>query len=126
MGTSKLQAVVTQQTEHSVSASVNTAVVTRAKQTDTRSIYTLCVTSVCNVGKEHVGGNEEKRDTIPSTPQTTFTRYNRLSNRFDNWLYRVNKRMFVYMIQPVVKAVERTTTVRSPGCQTGLTTGCIV
>jgi len=42
---------------------------------------------------------------------TPFTRYNRLYNRFDNWLYRVNK----HPIQPVVK----------PHCTTGLTTGCI-
>jgi len=35
-----------------------------------------------------------------------YTRYNRLSNQIDNWLYRVYKHL--------------------PGCQTGLTTGCIV
>jgi len=52
-----------------------------------------------------------------SQPLYPFTRYNWLSNRFDNWLYRVNKHptscqtglitgwMFVYMIQPVVKPV---------------------
>jgi len=37
---------------------------------------------------------------------TPFTRYNRLSNGFDN-------------------RVERTATVRSTGCTTGMTTGCI-
>ena len=83
---------------------------------------------------------------------TPFTRYSRLSNRlynrFYNRLCRVNKHptgcksgcwMFVKTIQPVVKPVlneqpERTATVRSTGCQTGLynrlnvcihdTTGC--
>jgi len=55
------------------------------------------------------------------TSQTPFTRYNRLYNRFDNRLYRVNKHptgcqpvvipfdnrfeMFVYTIQPVVNPV---------------------
>jgi len=70
---------------------------------------------------------------------TPFTRYNRLSvrlyNRFDNWLYRVNKHPTNFhtgcqtdcstglttmlneqplFVQPVVK----------PDCTTGLTTGC--
>jgi len=60
---------------------------------------------------------------------TPFTRYNwlsnRLYNRFDNRLYRVNKHPTgglttvlneqPLFVQPVVK----------PGCTTGLTTGCI-
>jgi len=39
-------------------------------------------------------------------PKTPFTRYNLLSNEFDNWLYHVHK-------HPI-------------GCQTGCTTGCSI
>jgi len=60
---------------------------------------------------------------------TPFTRYNRLYNRFDNRLYRVNKhptslttvlKEQPLFIQPVVKLGCTT------GLTTGLTTGCIV
>jgi len=75
---------------------------------------------------------------------TQFTRYSRLSNRFDNRLYRVNKHSTGYQtglttglttvlneqplfVQPVVKPGCSTGCIHDTAvCQTGLTTGCIV
>jgi len=79
------------------------------------------------------------------TSDTPFTWYNLLYNRFDNWLYRVNKHptgcqtewhtvrclftQYSRFSNRFDNHVERTDTVRSavvkPGCTTGLTTGCI-
>jgi len=53
------------------------------------------------VGKWRVGKRKRKRGIWKKSDNTLFTRYNRLSNRLSN-------------------RVERTATVRSTGCQTGL------
>ena len=60
----------------------------------------------------------QNRDIVTITP---FTRYNRLSNRFDNGVERTATVRATLLneqplfVQPVV----------TPGCTTGLTTGCI-
>jgi len=97
-----------------------------------QTLLVYCAQKVGSVQKAPPGN-------VRNDSNTPFTRYKRLSNRFDNRLYRVNKHptacqtccqtcwttgwMFVYTIQPVVKPLN---TVVKPVVQPGLTTGCIV
>jgi len=59
-----------------------------------------------------------------------YTRYNQLSiwlsNPFDNWLYRVYSRLSNQLYNTVWQPCWTNSLFIQHGCQTGLTTGCIV